>query len=301
MLNKPKLVLCVILIVTLLTMFSGCKRDNTGVLLNSLKSLYSNEANKFDFVSSHNIKINKEYKSSTDLEKIILGILPENLNVDFGLTMFYNLSELRISGYAAGTHETALLFKEWQFGVDMDFDIYINKEEGLYFKSEDGFNLIKNKYPALGDKLTKDNWLKVGSKEEASLIFTALQKLRNPEEFDSILNNNLKQVKTEKKDDNTKIEAELNIFEIYKNLFNNYNTSELNLIKKLNNIIESINLTTTYTINKNNKLTDTTYLPSNNVAETEFNKVVKSFGGIIYRFNYESSNEKSLKPDGEYK
>ena len=298
--RKPKLFLCVVLIVTLLTMFSGCKKDNMAALLNNLKSIYSKEANRFDIVSSHTIKINNKYESSSELEQSIIDLLPEKMNVDFGFSMLYNLSELRATGYAAGTHETALLFKEWQFNVDMDFDIYANKDEGIYFKSVDAFNLISRKYPAFSNSLSKDGWLKIASKEEAAVIFTTLNSLRNEDNFNHVFNSYLKEVKTKKEGSNTVTETEINLKELYNYLLDKANARQFKLYKRLNSLISSINLSATYTFNENNELTDSTYAPTTN-DDTELNKVVKSIDGVIYRFTYESSNEKSLKPDGEYK
>ena len=290
------------LILLMIAIFAGCQANYYNAVLDELQSLFANEAKKIDIAASLNFGFNKQEQLSHPIANSWFQVMPAASSVDLALTINYNPSEVRITGHLSCLGELIQVFQDLGVGLDIDFDLYLNKDEGIFLKSDDGFAVTKDLAADWQPQLTADNWLQIGSAEEAQAFITSLKKLQDPAVIRPILESNIIEVNSKKEKDTYMVETDNNVMNIWQEIFNDQTLINSKLYTTVTDFFEATKWQATYRLNAEKELTDSAFVPSINSEQTnDISRIMNQIDGVIYRFVYDNPPEKSFRPVGEYR
>ena len=302
---RTKLISILLVLSLILVLFTACKPDPTIVLFDQLQTLYSQSANHFDFAPSIKLAFQERPASDRPLFEAWFQALPLEWEFDSGITVKYNQDQLYLDGDIAFIGDSALVLRELQDDPDLRIELFVNRSEGVYFRSVDGFIATRKLYPEW-EFPTESAWLKIGSVEAAQQIMSMIDHLRDTNQNRTLLEDNYVLINHSEENNQHQYETSVDMASIFASLSDHVADvqSKPTLIGIVSDFLKLTLWQATTTINYElNSISSNYQISFDSTKGSEapiLAPLLINFEGYIWESNYALNPSTDLSPKGEY-
>ncbi len=293
--RKIKQIAIIILVLSLLAA-CGITKSPQDVLMSELNRIYSSSRQEHMFAFNVEFQFDSQQEVKSEFIRAWLDIMPDSVfRIDGALTLHIGPNEFRLFGSLAAMDEFGEILREYNNNnVDFGVDIYGHKDEGVYYRNRQFYDINRNLGLDYGSDYDRNDYIPIGDADLASELVTLLNNYSNINQHQGFWDGVLLITQTLSEGNSTIINADLNAAEVYD--FSQKSTSDW--ANTARQFFDVTNWNVKYALPRGERLDSTgIYIEYQSTrGENQITKVMPHIKAIITRFAFPLSDDFVIDP-----